>query len=100
MAAPSPDRQRLAELVAGLRKLERERDLLAAASHPAFQAEHAARAAVGTARAGVEVAQKAAVTHRVSTLAGVADDDHLLRLKARGVRCAKPRTSWTHAAGT
>lgn len=69
-AAPSAERQRLGELIDGMREFERERDVLTAAQGPAREAAGAATASLDAAKAAVETTARAAVDHRISVLAG------------------------------
>lgn len=72
--ALSPQRTKLAERIAELARLRRERETLQAAKAPAWEAVMAAQAALDRARADVDQAAKLAVDHRISVLAGHGDE--------------------------
>jgi hypothetical protein len=99
MAAPSAERQCLSEIVAALDELRLEQRRLAAAADPAWYAQRAAEDALAAARASIEIAARAAVTHRVSVLAG-GDDEPPPSVEdaRRAVRSAEDELAATDAA--
>jgi hypothetical protein len=68
--ALSPERQRLADLIARRRAIEQERATLAKAAHPAWEAVQRAGQAAAAARERVEQAQQQAIDRRIAALAG------------------------------
>jgi len=70
----SAQRKQLADRIAELNRLQRQRDQLDAASSPAWEEWSAAAGALDRARESVEQATQDAVSHRIAVLAGDGDE--------------------------